>query len=602
MTTSTKTTSFKNTQIKNISSKTSFIKAPFEALCLCVFLIAYCICYIITISDYGVTFDEALGELYAGDRYLRFFLTSDTDFLHIVDPHSTNKADLPIKSKQIPAYSDPLHPDFTQMAWYAKKHAEHQWGFGPTLSALGKHIFFTKLHLLDAIDAHHISLMFLAVILFISLYVFAYRVFGFWVALFSIVALSIHPRFLAHCHFNTKDIPSTVLFSLAIITFYFGLNRNLAKYILLSAFISGLALATKANALFLPLILYTWFLLVLLGRIFGKEKHIISGKILMSLYMYPFIGILVCLIAWPYLLSNFPNNIMNHAGFLADRGLEGPENWQMAPLAKVISTTPVLMLLLSLLGFFSLCYRFIKNKKERGALVLIMIWVIVPVLRVSVPLARDFDGIRHWIEYLVPLSILSGLGFSLIVSSISSIIKTLPVGNSAQIYSERLFAISLLAFVSHPTITWNIANNPYQIAYFNSLIGGLSGAQNYKFLGVQIEDTTDYWASSYRKGLEWLNKNAEPNSMLFVGVAEHIMTHVPKSWLRSDIEVKKMKDLNLATSQPHTAAIYLMYITRPNHYPKLENKILFQKFDSSIIPTYQISVDGGTILKILKVP
>lgn len=595
----------------NISPKSAFLKNPFETLCVCVFLIAYCIFFIFTISDYGLTWDEALGEFYAGDRYLQFFLTLDPDFLHMVDPNDLGKTNTS-NIKQVPVYSDPEHPDFTQTAWYAKKYAEHQWGFGPTLSALTKHIFFTKLHVMDPIDAHHLVLMFLVAILFIALYLFAYRVFGFWVALFAIVSLSIHPRFLAHSHFNTKDITSTVLFSLAIITFYIGINRNLGKYIILSALISGLGLATKANALFLPVILYTWFFLVLFGRIFSRQKQVISGAILGSLYIYPFIGLVVCLVAWPYLLSNFPNNIMNHAGFLADRGLEGPEHWQITPLAKIISTTPAPMLALSLLGFASLCYRFIKNQQERSAIVLLLIWVTVPVLRVSIPLARDFDGIRHWIEYLVPFSIIAGLGFASIISGAARIIQILLIQASPKQTSsinqkirtqiERLIAICFLVFVSYPTILWNVANHPYQIAYFNSLIGGLSGAQNYRFLGVQIEDATDYWGSSYRKGLEWLNSNAAPNSIIFVGVAEHLMTYTPKSWIRKDLELRKMNDLANTMSQTRSRPIYLMYITRFNHYPKKENKILFQKLDDETIPAYQIDVDGGTILKILKIP
>ena len=135
----------------------------------------------------------------------------------------------------------------------------------------------------------------------------------------------------------------------------------------------------------------------------------------------------------------------------------------------------------------------------------------------------------------------------------------------------------------------NLNYHPYEYIYYNSIVGGLAGAHNdYKF-----PEATDYWATSYRQGMAWLNENAEPNAYLTTTIAEWIVELTSPIWLRQDIKVvpeEKIHDPE-SFSQP----IYVMFITRESFYTPLTIRCLQQ-----LSPIHQIDVDGIPILLIYK--
>ena len=73
----------------------------------------------------------------------------------------------------------------------------------------------------------------------------------------------------------------------------------------------------------------------------------------------------------------------------------------------------------------------------------------------------------------------------------------------------------------------------YQYIYFNTFTGGLPGGASH----FGASEATDYWGSSYRQGIRWLNENAPTNAALHVPIADHIVDVAASIWLRSDIKV-----------------------------------------------------------------
>ena len=55
------------------------------------------------------------------------------------------------------------------------------------------------------------------------------------------------------------------------------------------------------------------------------------------------------------------------------------------------------------------------------------------------------------------------------------------------------------------------ALHPYQMTYFNSLVGGLEGAAG--------RYETDYWVSSYREAMLWIHRQSPPGRTVRVLVA-----------------------------------------------------------------------------------
>jgi hypothetical protein len=208
------------------------------------------------------------------------------------------------------------------------------------------------------------------------------------------------------------------------------------------------------------------------------------------------------------------------------------------------------------------------------------------------------------------MAIFCGMGACFILSLIEALVLAPIKETKLKIQFQQIIAMGILILCFGPILKWHINNHPYQVVFFNSVVGGLKGAQEEGFMGAKFTEATDYWGASYRKGLEWLNAHAEPDSYFFVGVAEHIINYTPSSWIRSDLNFREMEELiNLIQTLPRKRSMYLMYVTRPGHYPKEgdtpEQKLLHQLFnllDENVEPVHEIKVEGATIQKIIKIP
>ncbi len=125
---------------------------------------------------------------------------------------------------------------------------------------------------------------------------------------------------------------------------------------------------------------------------------------------------------------------------------------------------------------------------------------------------------------------------------------------------------------------------PYTYIYYNNLVGGITGAQRI----FSENDTTDYWAISYREGLNWINLHAEPNSKIYVPVASWLVEIPQRIWIRQDIKVitEENADSVLLQKEP----VYVMFINRPGY----NNKYAEELRNSNQIPEYQQIVAGKT--------
>jgi len=208
----------------------------------------YLLLFVATLSDYGITWDEAAGELYLGDRYLHFFTSLDTGYLDV-------------GADDIDVYARPDHPESFRLSGFSKANPHHTAGVGPTLSAVTKHVFYTRLQWLDPIDAHH-----LAPGLLVALFFFTSSRLVRGPAVIAILVLATYPRLRAHAHTNVKDVPAAVLLSLALLCAYRGLLGGRPASVVLAAVLQGLALGAKANAVFVPFIILPPYVLHLWRR------------------------------------------------------------------------------------------------------------------------------------------------------------------------------------------------------------------------------------------------------------------------------------------------------------------------------------------------
>jgi len=107
-----------------------------------------------------------------------------------------------------------------------------------------------------------------------------------------------------------------------------------------------------------------------------------------------------------------------------------------------------------------------------------------------------YDGIRHFLFILPPLFILTGFGFAQIINLTSR--TRFAVG------TNLLMAVVLIA----PGASAIVHLHPYEYAYYNSYVGGTSGA----FRSFE----TDYWLTCYKEAVEQLENSVAKPVNLFV--------------------------------------------------------------------------------------
>ncbi|MEM7518864.1 MAG: hypothetical protein AAF368_18320, partial [Planctomycetota bacterium] len=183
----------------------------------------------------NVTWDEALGDLFFGQRYFSYFTTFDPIYLDFAaDP-----------------YPDGHRPDLRASPFRVRPWEYHP--FANTLAAATSSVLF-KVGLTDPIDGFHALNLLLAGLLIPSLFFAVEKRLGMLAAALTLTFLFGSPRIIAHLLANIKDFPLMCFFAWTSMAFFKAFERGSVRGMLGAGGLLGLTLATKANALFFPLL------------------------------------------------------------------------------------------------------------------------------------------------------------------------------------------------------------------------------------------------------------------------------------------------------------------------------------------------------------
>jgi len=523
-----------------------------------VFILCFLISGIITLQNFGISWDEGLGDFFFGERYL-FYLTTFQDKYLDFNTDLSRLKDLPLDLYQSPFRVYPY--EFP--------------AFADILSAASMHLFSYTLHWMDPVDAFHLFSIAITSIFLYTLYAFFSKRTGKLAAFFAIVFLASFPRLWGDMHFNPKDIPVTVFIGFVIMAYLSWYERPKITQALLTGVLFGCAVAIKANAVFTPIIL-------LLGiwpwNLKSETWKSNLNHLFRFLHHYAVMGltaISVYFLSWPYLYAD-PMRVLDHVRYITTQGgRTGNSGLNWTPLLQVITTMPEVMLIFLLAGLFFIIHQLLQ--KDQPVLRLWLAWLIVPIIRISLPGMINFGGIRHFLEFIPAAALIAGYGAASLVDILS---KGVPV--------RKLLLTTCAALLIFANITWiTLRFHPYQYIYYNSLIGGLPGAAE----RFGISEATDYWAVSYRQGLNWLNQHTMGKINLYVPIADWLVRLPQKIWLRPGIEIIDQAQAGdmLEQQQP----FYVMIVNNPFFYDEIAEFAV-----EKMKPAYQITVDGSRILNI----
>jgi hypothetical protein len=285
-------------------------------------------------------------------------------------------------------------------------------------------------------------------------------------------------------------------------------------------------------------------------------------------------GLLIA--SWPLLHADPYHGLRSYLAYILSQGSrEGQAVFSLQPLLITLTTMPEWMLACLAAGIVFLTVQLKRGHLPLGRLLLV--WLMVPILRISLPNMANFDGIRHFMEFLPAAALIAGCGAYALVKQFSRTGSTRRLALSAA--AAGLLAINTIFIYLN---FW-----PYPHLYFNSLVGGLPGAR----AAFSSQEGSDYWATSYRAGLDWLSANALPQSSLTVPVAPWTVELEAKLWLRPDIELRPGKIGLEALKTPKP--LYVMFITRENFYNDLAAYCA-----QNLKPVHQVIVDRVPVVEI----
>jgi hypothetical protein len=162
---------------------------------------------------------------------------------------------------------------------------------------------------------------------------------------------------------------------------------------------------------------------------------------------------------------------------------------------------------------------------------------------------------------------LAALGFHSILSAWERIpVRTLR-------FRRGISMIAVVATVFY-LMTIVVRYHPYQLSYYNELIGGAKGAFG-KF-------DLDYWGSSQKQAIQWVNQNAPQGATVHVVM----IPDVAAKYIRADLLPK----LN---TQGFDGSDYVVFLNRQSFFYRYFYSYEYLNYHK---PVYTVSVDNAPLV------
>ena len=234
--------------------------------------------------------------------------------------------------------------------------------------------------------------------------------------------------------------------------------------------------------------------MVLVHILFSRKWHVLPRFLAYGLIAF---GAMIAF--WPYLWPDPPGRLIGSVLFSAQypdihvtlfKGIiVDSRNIPLLylPLLLLVQLTETTWLLV-LAGVFSFRKRF-----HWDFAALVLIWFALPAAAILFFRVNLYDNLRQVFFILPPLFLLAGLGLDWALG----------------LLRRPLARFLLLALILFPGLYANITLYPYQYIYYNSMVGGVTGA--YRLYEL------DYWRLAFKEAQAYLNQTAEVNANIFVG-------------------------------------------------------------------------------------
>ena len=242
-------------------------------------------------------------------------------------------------------------------------------------------------------------------------------------------------------------------------------------------------------------------LLVGIYAIYKKGKQAIP-----TLFAYSIVALIVMYATWPYLWPDPIGRLIESFKVMSQYPWEGqvlfngiqysstniPRSYLPVVLA-IQMTEPIWGLFFA--GLTVAIIGLVKKRENVELLVLTAVWFVLPLTGFIVARAPLYDNFRQIFFILPPVFMLVGIVFEKI--------------------KQPALQIALIALALLPGVVGVVRLYPYEYMYYNTFIGGETGA----FRRFEL----DYWGTSYREAAEWMNENAPTDTNVWADGPSHLL-------------------------------------------------------------------------------
>ena len=488
--------------------------------CICILILGLLV-ILLTFSDYGVTWDESVHSRY-GELVVEYFRSG---------------------------LRDTRANSFVDMKYY-----------GPLFDMAAALIY--QFNPVAKYEIRHFLIALLALLAIPGVIKYGHLFDDPYVPFFSSLILILLPRFYGHAFNNPKDIPFACFFvwSMFLMARLFKAGVYRWKDFLACGALIGITLSIRPGGL--PILLFYFLaglaLTISMDATFKGRK--LTDK---ANWLFLLQGISLFSVAWIIMVSLWPwaheNILLNPlramsvaASFIQSypvlfEGKVFPSNELPGyyPIKYLWVTTPPAVIFFAIVGMILCGKKMLQDFQSPSAVVcsITLLWFWFPIIYFFFRRPNVYDEIRHFLFILPALAVLAGIGAA----------GLLRIARAGKL--QRLI-FPVLVFVLLIPVKDLFELHPYQMTYFNFLAGGVARASR--------EYETDYWVSSYKEAMQWVNRQREafPGRKIVVLVAANGYSfacadyyRAPEAELRAIFEggiqgpLPKMFDFYIATTR-----------------------------------------------------
>lgn len=451
-----------------------------------------------TLGDVGVTWDEPL-YIKAARGYMTWLGVLKQELL---------------QGRPLAAFQDAVIVEH----WMIHPTLELHPPFGKFLSGLS---WAALRGLLGAISAHRVSNAALFSLLVAMVYWMVAGAYDTVSGVFAALSLMLMPRMFLHAHLANIDTTVAITWFLAMYLFWrYRGGRNMLQVLAIGVAF-GLALATKMNAILLPVVWFLWL------AFFDRD-----WRQVIRLAGIGITGLAVFIVTWPWLYHDTMNRLVYYL-LMASRFKDRPQYYlgQLAshvpwhyPFVITVAVVPLAIVVMAVIG----AYRVMRRKPADPTGYLLLLNLAVPLLVAATPFQAAYSGERHFIPAYPYLACLAGMGFGHVM--------TLLIGAAERLHDRmnrlalRSAIAGLLALLLVPAAVAIARIHPYELSYYSEVVGGLPGATRMGF-------ETTFWCESYRDALPYLNMSVERGASVWVENPYVLRLYQREGLLREDLVV-----------------------------------------------------------------